>query len=304
MSALRAFGGAPLAGDRWVRVLYLDESGVGNIKKDPIVIVAGVIIHADTQWGPLQRRLDDLLTEMTPFGVKKPDFFHATDVFHGSGEFPRDTWSQIRRNSLLAAVGGLVEEFKLPIPWMGVDRAEYARENPDDEQDERLRTCYTVAAVGCFMQAELFMRQRHMDGEVCSCVLEENKQLQKRIPEMIEFLRDPGEETKNLLEGWERVMPLTKMIDHPSPQPKTASSILQLADYCAFAIKRLLEKKGGGRRLTNPLKGHLLRYHVPGAPRRLANGKRPILWNPVHLPSQWGGTPIIFEDGQFRKVDG
>lgn len=303
MSALLAFGGAPLAGDRWVRVLYLDESGIGNIRNDPIVVVAGVIIHADTQWGPLQCRLDELLTNMTPLGATKPRFFHAKDVFHGSGEYPRETWTEIRRNSLLKAVGELVAEFNLPVPWMGVDRAEYARECPEDEPEERVRTCYTIAAVGCFMQAELFMRQQHLEGEVCSCVLEENKQLQKRIPEMFEFLRDPAEETKNLLEGWERVMPLTKMIDHPSPQPKNASSILQLADYCAFAIKRLLEKKGGGRRLTNPMKGQLLRYYVPGAPRKIA-GQLPILWNPVHLPSQWGGVPIKFEDGLFKRIDG
>jgi hypothetical protein len=112
VGALKALGGAPLVGDCWVRILYLDESGIGNIKSDPILVVAGVIIHADTQWGAIQGRLDDLLTEMTPMGAKKPSYFHAKDVYHGSGEFPRNTWEEIRRNSLLRAVGEIVDEFK------------------------------------------------------------------------------------------------------------------------------------------------------------------------------------------------
>jgi hypothetical protein len=157
-SRLLAFGGEPLNGSKWVRILYLDESGIGKVEKDPMLVVAGVIIHADTQWGVLAKRLDALLSDATPFGVKKPDYLHAKDIFHGSGEFPRDKWDQKRRNKLLEDTGSLVHEFKLPVVWTGVDRKHYAGKFPKLGPADCLQGCYNVAATTCFMQAEMFMR--------------------------------------------------------------------------------------------------------------------------------------------------
>lgn len=297
-SQLLAFGGGPLAGDRWVRVLYMDESGVGNIRSDPFVVVAGVIIHADTQWGELARGLDQLLSDATPAGTKKPRFLHAKDIFHGSGEFPRETWSLKRRNALLYATGSLVHEFQLPVVWMGIDRKKWARDFPDDPPEHHLRDAYTSAAVGCFMQAEKYMRQQDNAAEVCSVVMEQNHELQKRIPEMVAFLRDPADETKNLLPGWESVMPLSKIIDTPACQPKTASSILQLADYCAFSLKRRLQDSAGSKRLTAAFSPQMVRYVG------LSKGAKDF-WNPVHMPSEWP-FPTVYDGqrGRFVRVDG
>lgn len=300
MGALNAFGGAPLVGDKWVRVLYLDESGIGKLKHDPFVVVAGVIIHADSQWGLLARRLDELLSDATPFGSKRPQFLHAKDIFHGSGEFPRDKWDLKRRNKLLDSVGALVEEFSLPVVWISIDRKKFSKRFTGLNASEQVRECYTVAAVGCFMQAEMYMRQQHVSGEVCSIVMEENRELQKRIPAMIAFMRNPGDETKNLLDGWERVMPLTKLIDTPACQPKTASSILQLADYCAFSIKRRIENKPGSSRLTHGLAGNLLRYEDPSVNDKDLREFESVFWNPVHMPSRWG-FPLKFEEGKFVR---
>lgn len=292
----RALGGGPLNGSKWVRVLYMDEAGIGKIERDPHVIVAGVVIHADTQWGPLANRLDQLLTDATPAGAKKPRFLHAKDIFHGSGEFPRETWDLPRRNALLWDTGLLIHEFNVPVVWISIDRKALRREFPNLSAQEALETAYLVGAVGCFMQAEKFMRQDHVAGEVCSIVMEQNHELQKRIPEMVAFMRNPGEEEKNLLPGWEAVMPLTKLIDTPACQPKTASSILQLADYAAFAIKRLIQGSAGAKRLTGVFSPQLLRYEglKPGHEH---------FWNPVHMPSEWG-QPIRWDDRkrQFVKV--
>ncbi|MBV9932628.1 MAG: DUF3800 domain-containing protein [Alphaproteobacteria bacterium] len=280
-----------------MRVLYMDESGIGKIEHDRFLVVAGVIIHADTQWGPLANRLDQYLSEAVPRGAPKPRCLHAKDIFHGSGEFPRETWDQLRRNSLLSAIGGLVSEFNVPVVWSGIDRKEFARRFPDNTPRVNLLDAYTVGAVSCFMQTERYMREKHLAGEVCSILMEENKELQQRIPEMTAFMRDPGEAEQDLLPHWHEVMPLTKLIDNPSCQPKTGSSILQLADYCAFAIKRHLEGRAGSGRLVQPLAGDLMRY----VDARKNKGK--AIWNPVHMPSAWG-APIKYEDGVFRLAEG
>ena len=295
--SLRAFGGAPLNGSKWVRVLYMDESGIGNIKSDPFLVVAGVVIHADTQWGMLANRLDQMLSNAVPPGAPKPRFLHAKDVFHGSGEFPRDVWDQPRRNALLRNIGSLVHEHNIPIVWIGIDRKKFARENSSVPAAELLETIYLTATVGCFMQTELFMRQDHMSAEVCSIVMEQNQELQKRIPEMVAFMRDPSKEATDALPGWERIMPLTKLIDAPSCQAKTASSILQIADYCAFALKRLLQGSAGAKRLTAVFSPQLLSYEP------LKAGLKHH-WNPVHMPSMWP-FPVVYDDRKgFVRADG
>jgi len=52
MSACAGFGpcslsGVRLEGDRLVRLVYIDESGISNVRDDPFVIVAGIIVDAD-----------------------------------------------------------------------------------------------------------------------------------------------------------------------------------------------------------------------------------------------------------------
>jgi hypothetical protein len=189
------------------------------------------------------------------------------------------------------------------VVWLGLDRRKFHTEVPTDDVASHLQEAYTVAAVACFMQTEMYMRQDHIGPEVCSIVMEQNQQLQKRIPEMIHFMRDPinnrsPDDTAELLPGWEAVMPLTKLIDTPACQPKTASSILQLADYCAFAMKRLLQGQKDGPQLVRPFGAHLLSYNLPGGP-----DMKGLFWNPVHMPSKWP-FPIELKDGQFRPKTG
>jgi hypothetical protein len=40
-------------GDPLARNAYVDDAGIANQKHEPIVVVAGVILHVDTQWRPL-----------------------------------------------------------------------------------------------------------------------------------------------------------------------------------------------------------------------------------------------------------
>lgn len=294
---LPAFGGGCLLGSKWVRVLYLDESGIGNIHKDPILAVAGVLIHGDTQWGPIADRLRTILDDAPPPGVKRPRFLHAKDIFHGSREFPRRDWPEELRYNILDQVGAIPAEFDVPVVWAAMDRRVFAEQHPKDSDASRLRDVYTVCALTCIMEAEIYMRSLKDSEEVCSITIEQNHELQKRIPEMIDFIREPGEETANLIEGWERCIPLKKIIDTPSCQPKSASSILQLADYCAFAIKRRLQQSFGGGRLVAPIAPQLLLYKSPDDVE-----SEKSLWNPKFMPAQWGHK-IIFKEGEFVMKD-
>ena len=249
-----AFGGGPLDGEAWMRVLYLDESGTGSIEKDPHLVVAGVIIHADKQWHPIASLLRSLLEGATPRGQRVPRFLHAKDVFHGTREFPRETWPEDIRFELLDNIARIPEKFETPIVWSLADRAEFAVRSPSDTALQHKIDSYTTAALACFMQAEWYMRNVVGDREVISITMESNRDLNKRISEIYTFASRPeivGQVfTGTAVPG---LLPLTKVIDEPSFQEKTASSILQLADFCCFALKRSAKQQLHHARFCKPL---------------------------------------------------
>lgn len=290
-----AFGGGPLAGDKWVRVLYLDEAGIGNIENDPFLVVAGVLIHADTQWMALAQRLESILRDATPHGSALPSHLHAKDIFHGSGEFDRKLWSGDRRFGLLAQIAGLPAEFDIPVVWSYSDRRDRSWTDPSSTPGEVLIDNYSACAMACLLKTEIFMRAQPNKSEVASVVLEQNHELQKRIPSLVSFLRNPGSEVDNLLPGWERSIPPRHIIDAPSCQPKTASNILQLADYCAFALKRRLQGAKRAEELTDPFWGQLLTF------RDADDRDRSSSWNPKFISPTYR-RKVEFKDGEFRLV--
>lgn len=60
---LRALGGEPLEGRNPVRMVFLDEAGYSA--HEPFAVRAGVIVHADEQWRPVQERLNALAADLS-----------------------------------------------------------------------------------------------------------------------------------------------------------------------------------------------------------------------------------------------
>lgn len=236
-----------------MRILYLDEAGVGSVEKDPVLAVAGVLVRADTQWVALASHLETVLSDATPAGVRRPRFLHAKDIFHGTKEFHRDHWSRERRESLLDEIAKIPAQFELPIIWSSIDRRTFAVDHPDANPTSLLIDAFSVCAMACLLKTEVYMRAQPDKTEVASVTFEANADVQKRIPELWSFVRNPGDEEKHLLPGYEVAIPPRQIIDAPSYQPKTASSILQLADFCAFAIMRHQQRSKGADRLLGPM---------------------------------------------------
>lgn len=272
---VRAIGGGPLEGSKWVRVLYLDESGVGSIRKDPYLVVAGVLINADTEWMPISNDLAQILDDTTPNGLERPPCIHTKDVFHGSRHFHRDKWPAENRIDVIAGVGGIPAKYDVPVVWCAMDRREYAKQHPEEPPDQQKADIYCICMLVCLFHAEAYMRGLEDSSEVCSVVLEENKELQKRIPELMDWIRHADRHAEALPKGILNLLPFRKIIDNPGSQPKTASSILQVADYCAFSLKRRVQRSHGGNHLIAPLVSQFLVYRNPDD---LAS--KEAMWNP------------------------
>ena len=86
MSAVRAFGGGPLEGNRLVRLVYVDEAGISNPKQEPFLVVAAVIVDGDRQLRGVMRQLDKIVDRHIPQGHQTDFVFHATELFNGGGK--------------------------------------------------------------------------------------------------------------------------------------------------------------------------------------------------------------------------
>jgi hypothetical protein len=163
-----------LLGDQWVRVLYLDESGIGKIAREPYLIVSGVLVDGDRQWVPVKEHLRSLLEGAVPSGEPTPSCLHAVDIYHGSGEFPRDRWPQTLRFELLDNIAKIPVRFRLPIVWGLADRAKHATDRPGDTALQHRIDCYAQAAMICFLQVEWYMRNHARSRECASITIEQN----------------------------------------------------------------------------------------------------------------------------------
>ena len=81
-----------------VRHAYFDEAG---ISQEPYTVVAGIMIHVDAQYRGLQKYILDMADDLVGKDRPMDFFFHAKELWHGSGFFPRDEWSLEKRMEIL-----------------------------------------------------------------------------------------------------------------------------------------------------------------------------------------------------------
>jgi hypothetical protein len=57
---------AKLLGSEILRVVYSDESGTGDNKKQPITVVTAIVLNMDSQWAPIERDLSEVKLDHIP----------------------------------------------------------------------------------------------------------------------------------------------------------------------------------------------------------------------------------------------
>ena len=82
-----AFGTASPQGHRLVRLAFMDEAGTS--RREPFVVVAAVMIHADTQLIPVEECLEELVEKHIPEGDRDGFVFHATNIWSAVGSWCR-----------------------------------------------------------------------------------------------------------------------------------------------------------------------------------------------------------------------
>jgi hypothetical protein len=235
---LRAFGGSPLRGDSFVRWAYVDEAGVSA--REPIVTVAGLVIHADKHHRLIKNRLDALLAEL-PSELAEDLIFHAKDIWHGNGQFARAKWEahgiyKDERRSLVTKLCSLPAEFDVPVVMGFVVKGHHdwtAMVNSRSGLNAN-RASYAIAFGQCCIAIEAFMRERAQEDEVAHIVAEDTKEMREHASWSYEVL----EKREGWGERFGKYLPIERLAEDPMFAAKRRSSILQVADSIAFVTNR------------------------------------------------------------------
>jgi hypothetical protein len=224
--------------DRIVRIAYFDHAGCSKIEEEPIAATAAVLVHGDAQWRWIEQRRASILAD-PQWGLSEQqqrEFeFHAYKLFSG-GYSPFERWGKDKRHALLSAFLEILPKFNLPICAGVLDRAGFREAAPfgvpaDISEflvQEQQKACFECAyAVNSWLRHETQV-------EVAMCIFDRaDEPVVKAIKHSIRTHRHFSAQMQGLV--W-----FEYLIDTPYFADPIESFGLELADACAFLLKRHL----------------------------------------------------------------
>jgi hypothetical protein len=180
-----------------MRLVYLDEAGIGDIVREPHLIVTGAIIDADRQWKELEAYYRALAQDIFPNEPLDRFVFHAKDVFHGAGYFRRENFSRHDRMRILKRLAQVPAMFSIPLAVTAIDRAKHreelfatreeivaARNLSDTVTPERLERSvrllsHSLAFVLTVHKVDYWMRRHAAPNEVAMLIAEDTAQVKE-----------------------------------------------------------------------------------------------------------------------------
>jgi len=253
-----------------VRLAYLDEAGISNPTHEPFLIVAGISINADNQFKAVETHLDELAKKHIPEEKRGRFAFHAMELFHGTKNFQRKDWPFEKRLEILDDLAAIPSKFDLPICFGVTDRnwAKSPEVLPNPTAPSLMEQIIHAHAFFKFvLQLEVTMRATAHD-EVAMLIAEDRDVVRKMLKTAHAILRGRAPaQFRNALDGlkesgglqvFDKLLPLERIVETVHFAQNGESSLLQVADICAFAIKRHLMKASHSQRLYDPISGQIV----------------------------------------------
>jgi hypothetical protein len=282
-----------------MRQAFCDES----FSRSPWFVVAGPIIHADSQLVPVERHLEGLVEKYIPEADREGFVFHAADIWNNNGYFAdKLKWPHEKCWDILWDLACIPALFDFPIS-IGIKQnpevAEWIKEPIAEIEEKYRRKAHDVAVHGMTFveyayQVEKVMRALWPD-EVAELVAENRPEVQETLDSAHFSLR-----SKRWLATWEKPppeFPFTKIRGAIKFAGKRDEPALQIADTCAYVIRAMLEGS----------LDHAPFYHVIQS-RLLAHPKvliwPPLEWAAGHLVPLWKETEAerASDLGRLRRL--
>jgi len=233
-----------LNGTEAVRLAYIDEAGISNPKQEPILVVCGVLIHADKNLIEIERHFERLVGRYIPPEFQKDFVFHATELFNGGGKvFDRkdERFPLNKRLEIAEQIAAIPQKFNLRLAFGFVDRAKFSESGVVKSSKllnhvEQSVAAHLTAFMVATLQVDRWMR-KNAPNEVCMLVVEDNQQARRFISDTVRH-----HQNRDVLEFADpdisKFFPFRKIKEEPLFQAKRARSPLQLADFFAYVFKR------------------------------------------------------------------
>lgn len=241
-----SLGGSPLSGERLVRLLYLDEAGIGDPNIEPVTVVAGVIVEADKPVRLLIDHLAAMVTKYVPEHHQDGFLFHAKELVHGGKVFSREKDRELR-HQILEELCSIPSQFRLPIVFGAFDRRRLATPTVADllqgvKSKKLTSLAHAMAAYACVLQVEYFMQFCASPDEYASIIFEMNTDTRSMVDSLMAHLRKDENPILHshldqaLMNG--PVQPIRRIQEEHWFATKAQSTLLQLADVCAYILRR------------------------------------------------------------------
>jgi hypothetical protein len=211
----------------------MDEAGISS--REPIVLVVAIIVDADRRWKRLESRIHEIAAER---GIDPEQIvFHAKDLFHGTGLFPRDKWPLKERLDILRKLVSIPHQFNIPFAYGFFRRGQITV--PPHAPDVEARKAQHTAFVSCVLAAEQYMRAEALPREVATIIAEDNPQVRTALKSSYKRLKD-RESDFLLMPSINDLLPIQRIVDTIHFSAKDESPLLQIVDACAFVLARHL----------------------------------------------------------------
>ena len=236
---LEAWAAPRFAAIKIVKLVYLDEAGISNPAQEPILVVAGVVIDPDRQWKDIETYFRDLARQLFPDEDPHRFVFHAKDIFHGSGPFDRSIWSRDERMKILRQLAQVPALFNLPIVVGAVNRKEAEKDLkevlPNATAKGIAQQVHVVAFAEAIQRLQFWMEKNSPD-EVAMLIAEDVAGVKDAIRMIHEGYTDPTDHDDGAFSA-------RNVVDAVHFAKKDELLLLQVADHCAFIVKRALMGK-------------------------------------------------------------
>jgi len=238
-----------IGGDVTVRVVYSDESGVGD-KREPITVVTAIILNMDRAWKSVHDALDD-------FVLKTPDNLlevksNGARVIKGRTLFSAIRKSLPTADEKLREVLQIVVDNGIAVCYGAVDREEFRKLHERDADIERRvrgseQTTYDHAFEQCLRRIDAHARQ--FTNESVLWIAERSDSQREPSTRMIHRVFQLHEEQKVGDEFWtvlrQESNPIS-VVDTIYFGDPGHSLALQLADVCCATVAQYLLDKHYG----------------------------------------------------------
>lgn len=283
-----------------MRQAFCDES----FSRSPFFVVAGPIIHTDSQLIPVEEYLESLVEKYIPKEDRKGFAFHSADVWNNWDYFAdKVKWPRGTCWDILWDLSGIPARFGLPIA-LGLKRKEEVAEwiaAPLEGIEEKFRpkahdvATHGIAFVEYAKSVEGLLRELWPD-ETAELVAENRSEVEESLHGVHLSLR-----SRHWFEQeWEAPppeFPFTKIRGAIKFAAKRDEVALQIADVCAYVIRAACEDSLDHAPFYNRLQPLMLGHpkHLDWPPLEWPLGPLVPLWKESNAEAE---SPL----GRIRRL--